>query len=288
MIYFKKAIGPVVAMTLLLFVAVTAGVVVQNWMGNFQDNWNSKVQANSRVNLEIMGIKYLDNNATVLGLRNNGGYHVIDKILMNGEEVNLLVGNVVEGLSLIYLNYTTVKKNIYSVDVITNKGTFSKSFTVFDAGINIFEEENIYVTYANSNVCEVWETKLFGMYFINNSHVEISSQLNYQYDVCIDHPTYIIGNSCSGNSVRLFYLAGVTNSPIYIDNSTAASEPFDDYYNWQEVCLSLSSGSADVVYSELKPDFGYDCIVSYVEDDYNGGVVGTCDMYSKKIWLKLE
>lgn len=102
---------------------------------------------------------------------------------------------------------------------------------------------------------------------------------------------YNLGTDCSGNFVRLFSLAGVYNSTLYLDVGSVAPEPFVNYYDWQDVCLSSDGGNFTIFYQEEKPkkELGvFACLGSFVRDDFNGGVVGGCSMYSQKIWVSLS
>jgi hypothetical protein len=141
----------------------------------------------------------------------------------------------------------------------------------------------------SSSACGVGYSRLYGLDALSDAHAEAPSSTDYTYNLCITHDSYTMGNSCSGTYERLFYLGNVSNSHMWIDNSSAYAEPWVGYYNWTEVCVSSSGGTTDLTYSSSDlSGSGYVCLGSYLQNDTIGGHVGDCSAYSNKIWFSLS
>lgn len=283
----KKALSVIVATLLFLFIAVTSGYMLLKWITSYESEFFSNVEQEAQTGkLEILGINYVDSSTSVLGLRNHGrSTHDLYKISLNDQTCPITVGTDVEGLKVgeTYINCTIEQYGTYEITVLTDRGLYSKTLTIFEEGE---AAQGVFFRSSTTN-CKFGETKLFGLYFINNSHAELSNQNNYGVSVCLKHPSLSFSNNCFGNYTRLFYLGNVTNSHVYVDNSTAYPGLSPNYYNWQEVCLSSSQSVSSQV-NTTSPGSNWYCAAGIARDDVYGGALGMCSMNSEKLWIRVE
>jgi len=127
----KKAIGPILATILLLFVTVVVGSGVIVWFSEFQSGYEAKKEIQSgKSKLDILGIQTYNTTKSKIGIRNVGtSYHIISKVKVNSNECSLLSTNVVQDLDFVYLNCSVVVGNNYNVVVYSNNGIYSKTLT---------------------------------------------------------------------------------------------------------------------------------------------------------------
>lgn len=284
----KKATVGVITISLLLGATIVFFFFLFGWSNMFFSDFLLENDLEDKAgNLKFIGVKVSADNMSILGVINEGvAEHTIKDIKIDGVSCGLLVSDVIiEGVNRVDVDCEISKDKTYDVEVFTNRGTFSNVLTVWDQSDEFIQAFRRSFDFGNT--CDD-STRIYGMNYTNNSHAEIASSSDYYYSLCVSHNDYTIGNLCSGNYVKLFSLAGVTNSPIYLDNSSAAPEPYTDYYNWQDVCLSSDGGIFDIKYQISAPNPTYICMGSYVLDNYNGGVIGGCSMYEDKIWVSLE
>ena len=287
----RAGVLSVVEIILLLGVGVVATIFLGNWTNSNFENYLFENELEGNVGeLEILGIKSSGEYGSILGIRNTGSInHNISVVKIGDTECRVLNSKNVGNIKNLELNCNVDKLSTYNIDIISDKGIYSKVATVWEEHV---EDVSLNIPFQASfdfgSTC-VNSTRAYGMSYTNNSHAEISSSNNFTYSACLSHDDYTLGTSCSGNFVKLFTLAGITNSPIYIDNSNVVSEPYVGYYNWQDVCVSSSGGVMDLIYSEIRPENrNYICVGSFVQDDFMGGVIGGCSAYDTKIWLDIN
>lgn len=284
----KAAISTIVSIILLTLVAAITGVFFYEWGIEFVQDFESENELKGNIGkLEILGVKGTLDYKSVLGVRNTGTVdQEIYSVKLNGEDCNVLNSNIVGNVKNLELDCDVTELNNYEIEVNSNAGVFSKTLSVLER-LDTVLSESLKISFDFGLSC-INSTRIYGMNYTNNSHAELPSQSNYYYSACLSHKNYTIGTSCSGNYINLFYLAGLSNSPIYIDNSSAAPEPFGGYYNWQNVCVSSDGGNFSLNYGENHPGGDSVCVGSYYPDDVKGSAIGSCSMYSQKIWLDLQ
>ncbi len=140
-------------------------------------------------------------------------------------------------------------------------------------------------------------TKLYGFESNTYSHAEIPSEENYNYSVCIQHNTFSLGNGCSGLSETLFFLGNITNSNIWVDNSTAYIPPIGpSYYNWQELCINATGGASafNYIVDVVDRTATHACLGSLQRNDtYGGHIIGNFSMCTSgdsnpELWLAIS
>lgn len=132
----KKAITPVVTISLLLLVTVSAFVSLSGWYGNFIETQQAKIEYNDvfSSSSEILSIKeegvyyYLYVKVTT------PGYAIIDSLFLGGEECELNEDNVIaQGFSKLRVEGCTIEEGeVYDVvlyskqDLLDGKTTIKK------------------------------------------------------------------------------------------------------------------------------------------------------------------
>lgn len=129
----KKALGPVIAASLLIVVVTVSLVSFQNWFGTYQDNLfvKSETKSNNGVSLVIDSlIKTNSNEATIYAKSGIGTFQVINEIKVNGEVCTLSSSDVIDdSISTIELecDFNAGDKNII---ILTDSGIYEKKFYV--------------------------------------------------------------------------------------------------------------------------------------------------------------
>lgn len=290
----KKGLSTVVAAILILLVAVSSGVAVYTWFTSFQEEFTKKQQfVGDARNLEILGVQYINERKALLGLRNSGeSFQIVESVRVGDQDCQVVGTNVVEEVSNVFIECPTDLEENYDLKITTNRGISAKTVTSFEVGPDTqdnFVFNNLTVTFRVSNVCEIWETKIYGMHFTNSSHVEIPSLTNYGYSVCLNHSTYAITTLCTdSHSKTMFTLGDETNSHIYTDTSSVAQETTKNPYDFTDVCIStLGTSSINLTTSSSQPDPSFSCIGTTLIDNFAGGVVSDCTYPGSKIWAKI-
>lgn len=129
----KKGFTEIAAILLLLIVVVLASGAMYTWFNQFKSDWQAKQEIqNPNSRIEILGIKTYDTTQSQIGLKDLAGksYHIITKILIDGNECEMISSNVVEYHNTIHLNCSLNLNQNYQIDVFSQNGIFSKTFTV--------------------------------------------------------------------------------------------------------------------------------------------------------------
>lgn len=281
----KKGIGPVIASALLILVAVAGVVSFQTWFADFSSGTFANVETQSSDKVSATGIDNVI--ANVVYFRNSGSKNVtISSLKIDGKVCTTSQVNATPGNTLALDVTGCMTDGLFTkreVVVFTSDKIYSEYYQILGA-------DNLTTSISFvSGECSVATgfVNIFGLSGLSNAHAESSTQTDFSYNLCAKHGTYTLGNSCSGNYQRLFYLGNVSSSHIWIDNSTAYT-PYAGYYTWTPVCVSSSAGTLDLQYNSTDlSGSGYECLGSYIQNDTYGGVVGNCVAHSDKIWLKI-
>ena len=292
----KKALSVIIGVLLLLSLTSIVGVSMYYWFTSFSSEYQVKQQNEMNIrDVDILGIKYLSRNRAQVGVRNSGeGYHVVNRITINGEECDVIGPNVVESVSNLYVDCPTVIDENYEISIYSDKGISSRSFTSFEVGVDTQENlqlpSNLTVEFRNSDTCELWQTKIYGLEFMENAHAEVPSEDNYPYSVCVNHSVYTLGTNCAGQGIdEVFDLGDTTNTHAWRDRSSARSMG-PSYYNWNTICLDALNDAAniEIIEASSRPDENFVCIGSMTGDDFNGRSLGDCSTdYDDLLWLRI-
>ena len=124
----KNAIGPVVAVALLLVVAVFSTVGFQSWTDSYLSNLESKSESSSNAGILEVVLAKSEVGKTAVYLKNDvNTYTLISKMKVNGNDCNLVGSNIAGELS-------TTKVD---VDCLIPKGDTAE--VVIISGFGIFE-----------------------------------------------------------------------------------------------------------------------------------------------------
>jgi len=121
----KKAIGPVIAIAMLLIVSVGSVVVFQNWFQTYQSDMFSKIES---VNINSMDLFYIDSDK--LYLRNYNSQNISYSNIKINDKSCLINGTILANtLSVVSLNNCTLGMNIgpKNIAIITDIGVYSKT-----------------------------------------------------------------------------------------------------------------------------------------------------------------
>jgi len=290
MFVLKKAMVGIVGVILLLGVGVVIFYYLFVWSNTNFSMYLVENEVNGNVgDLEIIGIKSAGNFGSILGVKNKGTVsHKISSVKINNITCGVGNSKIVGNVNNLEIDCDVSKFENYDVEIFTDKGIYSGVATVWDES-----EKELVLPFRGKfdfgNIC-LNSTRVYGMNYTNNSHAEVAGSDKYYYSLCVAHNNFVLGTDCFGNYIRLFYLAGETNSPIYFDNTSVAPEPYEGYYDWKDVCLSSNMGDFTILYQKDRPlrkEGYFICLGSYIRDDFNGGVIGGCSMYDDKIWVAL-
>lgn len=129
----KKAIIPVIAVVLILAVSITAFTVFYFWFMDFTANMEIKMMGTSQGNIEILQLETYEYSLSRIAIRNiKEDYHIINFIELSDTNCELLSGNVIPPSSTryYYLNCPSTIRQVYTVNIITNKGVYTKDLRV--------------------------------------------------------------------------------------------------------------------------------------------------------------
>jgi hypothetical protein len=284
----KKALTELIAGILFLLIIVVSMVLIFNFYTGKQTNFLTDVeQEQAHGRLEVQSVEYVDDVYSVVGVRNYGNAADVKKVFLNDQPCNVIDSDGSEDLKLLYIDCPVEKGKTYSVDVQSTAGIFQTTKSVLDTQQQILS----FIYRIGSTNCQVGESKIFGLDFVNNSHVDLPSFGSFTSSLCAKHININMGNSCSGLYKTLFYIDGTNNSHLWINTSIASTGPLGNHvYNWNPVCISASGNVSqlNVSYGSVSPGMGYYCLGSIVRDDVDGGVIGSCPSYSEKIWVSVK
>lgn len=295
----NKAMGPVVAVALLLVVTTLSVVSFQNWFDTYSGDLftNAEIKSNSAsssssgINTVIDFDLYFkvggDQNLSILNVKLDGN------ICQDAIVANLTPGIHILNITDCVNNLTTStgEISVFTENAIYTKSFYFKKITSVSAvalGGGSVTVGNLTIEYNTTNSCSVGSTKILGYYQINNSHVQNSTIDDAGRSLCLTHDDYTLGIDClAAINTPLFYIGNYTNSHIYFDNSSAHPATYD----WEKLCISGSGGSLtsiDIVQNVTSMVAqNYSCLLSYAQNDTYGGMIGECvGGYSDKLWIK--
>jgi hypothetical protein len=130
----KKAISPIVSVSLLLFVAVVSFTGISNWSSTFQDQMTFKAEGESgELKPEIMFLTRVSDNLSIVMIKNpSKNYIVLDEISLDGVVCDIVYSNVVENFEQIHIECDVVIGQTYDIDVVSTLGVNSKLVTVVE------------------------------------------------------------------------------------------------------------------------------------------------------------
>lgn len=288
-----KGIGAVVATALLLVVTVVAVLSFQSFFHNYQSTTQANVEKNSKHGNS--GIETLIGSS--LYFKNTGDEQIeIQEVLVNGIKCNISSNEVISANKLDSIDIGDCNDLIedprVEVTVISNSSVYTKYVYYKDAsgGSSSSIVGNTTVEFHTGRDCPVGYSNIYDYYSSSASHAAMPDQTDTNNSLCIKDDGFTVNADCSATShQRLFYLGNVTNSHIWLDNSTAYV-PYVGYYNWQEVCIGSTDGTVDIQYdtSDLSGS-GYSQVASYTTSNMSlGATIGEKDVYSDKIWIKIS
>lgn len=290
----KKGLSVIIAVMLLFALTVIMGSGLFYWFNTISSEWQIKqdYERTSR-SIDVLGVKYLSPTRAQVGLRNPGiGYHIVDSLVINGQECLVIGSNVVESITELTVDCPVIIDENYEVRIYSDKGISTRSFTSFEIGVdesrNLQLPSNLTVEFRNSNTCDVWQTKVYAMNFFTNAHAQIPSMDTYYYSVCLNHSVYTLGTSCSGSYASLFSLGATTNSHAW-RNSALARTRAPGYYNWNNICVNvLNPGiNIEIIESVEEPSPLYQCVGRIVGDDLNGRTLANCGPGpGTRLWIR--
>ena len=129
----KRGVVVLVTVSILMVVGIVSFVVVSDWFYEFQTNWNSKNEYRGNVGeLEILDIKMNGSSQSYISIRNSGNsYHIVSDVRYDGSSCTILNSNVILEIDRIYLNCSVTINSNYEVVVLSDKGIFMKTLTVY-------------------------------------------------------------------------------------------------------------------------------------------------------------
>lgn len=278
----KKAIGPVIAISLLLIVSIVAYISIQDDI-QFQIA-KLGVQLESKDLKQNVEIKKIDD--TNIYIQNNFGNNLIlNQIKVAGHTCYFDNITINEGLNTIYIGSCSFGNAVLAVEEVslfTNYGIVSE-YEVLRAIIG----NPLHVIFQNG-VCDFASgyVRVYGLSATDNAHAEDSDSYLYTYNVCMKHYDYNLSISSGLVSQRLFSLTEKNNSAIFIDKSSSIQTPSP----WVDVNLYSTSGVFSlVVNSSSMTQLNYTCIGKINWDDVYGSHIGDCtSTLNDTIWLKLQ
>lgn len=273
--FYRKGVGPVIAIALLLMVAVSSFVVFQNWHQTYSSDLFGQFE---QVSANSVKLEYLE--PTQLYVRNYNPIVLnMTEIYIGGKNCTLngtLGANTIERIDLgSCLSDMAVGPK--EVILFTENGIFTKTLM-----LKAVYEGDFLVSFM-TGTCDAGYIRGYGLEGVSDSHAETSLAGNYTYNLCIRHNVYTLGTSCSGNYTRLFYLDGMSDAHAYTNNTS----PYES--DWHEVCVSVSGGGTiNSTVNATDPQDGSICVGSMEEiNNINGAHMGNCNAYSTKVWLNV-
>lgn len=296
MVRSKKGLSVVISVVLMILIASVVGSALFFWFQTFQSEYEIKQQLEgSERDLEILGIQYVNALNAIVGVKNNGpSYQIVNKIEVNGQECDVVGTNVVDSVSNLYVDCPVILDENFNVEVFSDEGISSRTFTSFEVGLNLQENfvfNNLTIVFRNNVACQPWETKLYGLDSLNRSHAQSpQASPTYSYSICANHTVYTIGTSCSvGLTTTAFTLGAPTNSHVYFNTAAASPEPWDNYYDFTPVCISaIGASTVDSQIGVGNPSALHKCIGSVSGSDFTGYTMGDCNAYPTKVWLRVD
>lgn len=128
----KKAIGPVVAIALLIVVAVSSVIGFQTFFQSYQSGIQSKVETRSETN--VLDILYVESNIdkTVIYVINSKAstYTVINSVKIDNSACSLIGSDVVDinSVTQVSVNCLVSRNDDVEIMLVTDNGVYSEKF----------------------------------------------------------------------------------------------------------------------------------------------------------------
>lgn len=121
----KKALAPVIVVTLLLFISVVSILSLQGFLSTFLSDLESKISSNNNHN--VLTIEGISSNldSTLIYIKNSGNsFEVINSIKLNDMQCNLIGSDLVPKNKLIevYVDCLTVNESSIKIFIESNSG----------------------------------------------------------------------------------------------------------------------------------------------------------------------
>ena len=279
--YNKRAISGAVATVLFLLITVVAWNAFYFWYNDYTYNVFKTYGDvdDSQVEFEALD----ENRLYVRSYASDDFFYTSVRV----DDVECDVNGTIDANSVTVVN---LKGCLLDVDVGVKDIVLFSEYGIYDdkEELKVALDNLFIVDFKLGSICDMNSKKYYGLEFLNDTHVEISSSNLYTYSLCLEHVIYDISDDCNGVYDTIFYLDNSTNAHIFTDNST----PYEPIFTWNEICLSANDGFAsnvDVIYSSSDMTaFNYSCIGSVEIDNVYGGHAGDCQGFSNKIWAKIE
>ncbi|MDA3856578.1 MAG: hypothetical protein PF569_10065 [Candidatus Woesearchaeota archaeon] len=127
----KKALGVVVAVSLLIVVSVTAVMSFNNWYGSYSSDMFAKAEDSASSNAITIKNVLVESNQLQIYAYTSSTYDFIDKIDVNGASCNLLGSDVVDvDLTQIDLDCSGISGQKNSMTLYTVSNIYKYEFFI--------------------------------------------------------------------------------------------------------------------------------------------------------------
>jgi surface protein len=200
----KKAITPVIALSLLLAVSVISVITFSDWFSLFSSKIIIDYELESKYDKSNLEIIYFNNNE--LFIKNSESINIeVYKVNINGNDC-FFSGNYSSDLNLdLTLCLNEIESDIMNIEVYTNFGILSKTMYL----------EN-YIDY-NMFISE-WDTSLNSSSSSNSYQVELPLESTGSYNFTVSWGDGVVENIVSYNQVEVVHtytVPGVYTVQIY-------------------------------------------------------------------------
>ncbi len=133
----KKAIGPVVAVALLLVVTVVAVVSFQTWFSGFQSGLNTEVEQRSQDASGGINIEFISSDGIIYVTNTGTGNVSMSTIKIGNADCNLN-RDLTPGVNPIDLSFClNSSQNLNEIKLITENGIFQEKIYIEDLSLNV-------------------------------------------------------------------------------------------------------------------------------------------------------
>lgn len=126
----KKALGPVVALSLLLVVTVVSVATFNNWYDSFSGALFVKTEQGSSSGAISITNVFLESNKLNIYAKGSNSYSLVTSVKVNGVECNLVGSNVIDLSLTPILVDCSGNKGTNSLILTTNSQVLSYDFSI--------------------------------------------------------------------------------------------------------------------------------------------------------------
>lgn len=127
---FKKAVGPVVAISLLMVVTVVSVVTFGSWYTTFSGDLSVKTEQNDATGINIGTVKLESNQLTFYAVSPENSFNVINSVEVNGVSCNMVGSDVVDDSMTEVALDCSGSKGENDLLVVTNSGAYTYEFYI--------------------------------------------------------------------------------------------------------------------------------------------------------------